>query len=222
MDTILRKMYCPYLTHSCLVAQSSKTAGNKIPAAMIIYRKKIARLLTFHQNSAIIKLVETSTSLCFNERQNDMIDRYEHFAFATNELNKFLRKLAGEEMKKHGLKSPHAIYFTVLANNAETGLTATQLCELSGRDKADASRMLALMEEKGLVVKKGIHQNLYNGIFTLTEKGLQIAECVKQRAAKAVEIAGKDLTEEARQNFYNALDSIVANLRELSTNGIPE
>ncbi len=151
-----------------------------------------------------------------------MIGRYEHFTYATNEINKFLRKLAGDEMKKHGLKSPHAIYFTVLANNAETGLTATQMCELSGRDKADVSRMFALMEEKGLVVKKGVHQNLYNGVFTLTEEGLRIAESVKQRAAKAVEIAGKDLTEEARENFYNSLDSIVENLRVLTMKGIPE
>ncbi len=151
-----------------------------------------------------------------------MIDRYEHFTYANNEINKFLRKLAGDEMKKHGLKSPHAIYFTVLANNAETGLTATQMCELSGRDKADVSRMFSLMEEKGLIVKSGVHQNLYNGVFTLTEKGEQIAECVKQRAAKAVEIAGKDLTEEARQSFYSSLDSIVENLRELSVKGIPE
>ncbi len=151
-----------------------------------------------------------------------MIDRFEHFTFAMNESNKFLRKIAGDEMKKHGLKSPHAIYFTMLANSAEKGLTATQLCELSGRDKADVSRMLSLMEEKGLVVKKGVHQNLYNGFFVLTEDGYKIAECVKQKAARAVEIAGKDLTQEARDSFYASLDSIVENLRELSKKGIPE
>ncbi len=150
-----------------------------------------------------------------------MLSRYEHFTFATNEINRFLRKLTGDEMKKYGLKSPHAIYFTMLSQNAE-GLTATQMCELSGRDKADVSRMLALMEEKDLVIKKGVHQNLYNGVFILTEKGFQIAECVRQKAAKAVEIAGKDLTDKARQDFYDALDSIVTNLKELSMKGIPE
>ncbi len=151
-----------------------------------------------------------------------MIDRYEHFTYATNEINKFLRKIAGDEMKKHGLKSAHAIYFTILAKHVETGLTASQLCEMSGRDKADVSRMFALMEEKGLIVKKGVHQNLYNGVFSLTKEGIEIAECVRQKAARAVEIAGKDLTVEARQNFYDSLDSIVANLKELSVEGIPE
>ncbi len=38
-----------------------------------------------------------------------MIDRYERFAYAMGEVNRFLRKLAGDEMKKHGLKSPHAV-----------------------------------------------------------------------------------------------------------------
>lgn len=151
-----------------------------------------------------------------------MIDRYERFSYANNEINKFLRKIAGDEMKKHGLKSAHAMYFTVLAKYNKSGLTATQMCELSGRDKADVSRMLALMENRGLVVKKGVHQNLYNGCFTLTLKGLEIAECVKQRAAKAVQIAGKDLSDAERRNFYCCLDSIVENLRELSEKGIPE
>ncbi len=151
-----------------------------------------------------------------------MIDRFEHFTYATNEITKFWRKIAGEEMEKHGLKASHAIYFTVLLKNQETGLTATQICEYCGRDKADVSRMMAMMEGKGLLQKQGSHQNLYNGVFRLTEQGLAIAQCVRERASKAVCIAGKDLTEETREIFYAALDSIVANMRELSMKGIPE
>lgn len=151
-----------------------------------------------------------------------MLKRFEHFTYATNEINKFLRKLSDVEMRKHGLRSSHAIYFAVLADNAETGLTATKLCEISGRDKADVSRMLSLMKKKGFVIKEGIHRGLYNGVFKLTEKGLDIANRVKEKAAKATEIAGRDLSEESRNNFYNALDSIVANLKELTMKGIPE
>ncbi len=151
-----------------------------------------------------------------------MTDRFEHFTFANTEINKFLRRLTGEEMEKHGLKSAHAIYFTVLAKHSDTGLTATNLCELCGRDKADASRMLNLMEKKGLVIKHGTHQNHYNGVFRLTKEGEKIADCVSRKAARAVEIAGKDLSPETRQIFYNALDSITENLRELTLKGIPD
>lgn len=45
---------------------------------------------------------------------------------------------------------------------------------------------------------------------------------MSERARIAVEIAGKDLTEENRQIFYEALDRIVENLRILAKDGIPE
>ncbi len=151
-----------------------------------------------------------------------MLDRFEHFTCATNEITRFWRKLAGEEMEKHGLKAPHAIYFTVLAKNQDTGLTATQICEYCGRDKADVSRMLAILEEKGLLIKQGGHQNLYNGVLKLTDEGLAVAKSVSGRAEKAVMIAGKDLSDEKRRIFYEALDSIVENMRELTKKGIPE
>ncbi len=151
-----------------------------------------------------------------------MIERFERFTFANSEIARYLRKLSGEVMEKHGLKSAHAIYFTVLERNFKDGLTAKQLCDMCSRDKAEVSRSLAFLEQKGLVIKKGVHQNLYNGVFILTADGKEIANCVKQKAAKAVEIAGKDLTEEQRQIFYSSLASIVENLRILSKEGIPE
>ncbi len=151
-----------------------------------------------------------------------MIDRFEHFICATSEISKCWRKLAGEEMEKHGLKAPHAIYFTVLAKHQASGLTASQICELCCRDKADVSRMMSIMEDKGLLFKEGGHHKLYNGVFKLTGKGLDVAQCVKSQASKAVAAAGRDLSPETREIFYMALDSIVKNLRELSTKGIPD
>lgn len=45
---------------------------------------------------------------------------------------------------------------------------------------------------------------------------------MNKRASRAVEIAGKDLTEENRTVFYESLESIVANLRVLSKKDITE
>lgn len=102
------------------------------------------------------------------------------------------------------------------------GLTVTELCTLCGKDKADVSRMMGILESKGLVTKEGTNQKLYRGVFKLTEDGKAAAEHVNKRASRAVEIAGKDLTEENRTIFYESLESIVANLRVLSKKGIPE
>ncbi len=150
-----------------------------------------------------------------------MIDRFEHFTHATNEISRFWRKLAAEELEKHGLKGMHAMYFTVLAKHPD-GLTAPRICEYCGRDKGEVSRMMGILEEKAFVVKIGGHQNRYNGIFRLTEAGHEVAAQVTARAVKAVSLAGKDLTEEQREIFYSALDSITENLRILCEKGIPE
>lgn len=150
-----------------------------------------------------------------------MVDRFERFSYAISEISKHWHKLTAEEMEKYGLKGTHSVYLLTMAKYPE-GITAPQICELCSRDKADVSRMMSIMEEKGLVIKEGGHQNRYRGVFKLTEEGQKIVEHVRLRASRAVEIAGKDLTEEKRDIFYESLESIVTNLRELSKDGIPE
>lgn len=150
-----------------------------------------------------------------------MIDRFERFSFAISEISRYWHKLTSDEMEKYGLKGPHSVYLLTL-HRAANGLTAPQLCELCGKDKADVSRMMSIMEKKGLVIKESVHQNRYGGVFKLTGEGMAAAEFVRQRASLAVEIAGKDLTEETRAVFYGALESIVANLRELGKEGLPK
>lgn len=148
-----------------------------------------------------------------------MVDRFRRFSLSLFEISRCWHKLAAEEMSKYGLKGPYAIYLVVLQHNPE-GLTAARLCELCGRDKADVSRCLAAMQEKGLVVReKG---NSYRAKILLTELGIQAAEHVCRRASVAVELAGKDISDEDRAVFYQSLTSITENLRTLSRQGLPE
>lgn len=150
-----------------------------------------------------------------------MLDRFERFSFAISEISRCWRKLASEELAKYGLKSPHATYLTTIYKYPE-GITVPQLCEVSGKDKSDASRMIAILEEKGLVKKQVVSGSLYRGVLVLTEEGQKAAKQVCNRASKAVELAGKDLDDEMRDVFYKALDSITENLQILSREGIPE
>lgn len=146
-----------------------------------------------------------------------MIDRFERFSLAIAEISRYWHKIAADEMAKYGLKGPHAIYLTTIAR-FEEGITAPQLCELSGKDKADVSRQMALMEKKSLVVKDGG----YRGVYTLTDRGREAAEQVRRRAALAVDLAGRDLTDETRAALYAALDAIAGRMREMSRDGLPE
>ena len=150
-----------------------------------------------------------------------MIDRFEHFSLAISEISRCWRKLASEEMAKYGLRAPHATYLTSISRYPE-GISVPQLCELSGKDKSDASRMIAILEEKGMVRKVSVDGSLYRGKLILTDMGQVAAGHVQRKASQAVELAGRDLDDESREIFYRALDSITKNLIELSKNGIPE
>ena len=150
-----------------------------------------------------------------------MVDRFERFSFAISEISKYWHKLTADEMEKYGLRGTHSVYLLTMLKHPD-GLTAPQICELCGRDKSDVSRMMSIMEANGLVIKESAHQRRYNGVFKLTEAGMQAAAHVRQRAALAVELAGKNLSEENRAVFYEALASILTNLRTLSKEGLPE
>lgn len=150
-----------------------------------------------------------------------MIERFERFSYAVSEISRHWHKLTSDEMAKYGLKGTHSIYLLTLFKHPE-GLSALQLCQLCDRDKADVSRMMSIMEEKGLVSKECAGTSKYRGIFHLTESGIDAADHVQKRANIAVEFAGKDLTEENREIFYTAMKSIINNLRQLSKDGIPE
>ena len=150
-----------------------------------------------------------------------MVERFERFLFTISEISRSWHKIAADEMEKYDLKGPHAIYLTTMYRYEE-GITAARLSELCGKDKSDVSRMMNIMEKKGLVKKEGVNQNLYRALLKLTDEGKIAAEHVRARASLAVEIAGKDLTEEKREIFYESLETIASNLKELSKEGLPK
>ena len=150
-----------------------------------------------------------------------MLNRFAKFSLSIAEIDRCWHKLAAEEMEKYELNSPHAVYLTALYDAAPEGITAAQLGELCGKNKADVSRMVGILEKKGLVQKVAIGKNMYRARLLLTEEGKQAAEHVRKRAAVAVELAGSGLSEEEREIFYKALELITENLQKLSKEGLP-
>lgn len=150
-----------------------------------------------------------------------MLDRFERFSLSIFDITRHWHKITSDEMEKYGLKGPHSIYLLAMHQHPE-GVTATQLGELCGRDKADVSRMVSILENQGLVIREGVTKNLYRGLLKLTESGTAAAEFVCQRVMVAVELASKGLDETSRKIFYDAMELIAGNLRRISSNGLPE
>ena len=148
-----------------------------------------------------------------------MVDRFEKFSLAISEIYRYWHKIAADELSEYHLKSSHAVYLTTLYRYPD-GLTAPRLAELCGKDKADVSRMVSIMEAKGLVSKEGSNQNRSRGTLKLTEEGLHVAEQISKRAALAVEKANEGITEEKRVIFTECLDIITRNLQRVSEEGL--
>ena len=150
-----------------------------------------------------------------------MLNRFAKFSFSISEIDRCWHKLAVTEMAKYELNSPHAVYLNTLYEANPEGVTAAQLAELCGKNKADVSRMIGILEKKGLVQKVAVGTNMYRAKLLLTAEGKQAAEHVRKRAAVAVELAGSGLSNEERDTFYKALGLITENLQKLSKEGLP-
>lgn len=147
-----------------------------------------------------------------------MVDRFEWFSITISEISRLWHKITADEMAVYGLKGPHVTYLLALARQ-ENGLTGRQLAETCDKDKADVSRMMAIMEKRGLVTREGV--NRYRGIFKLTEAGKDAAAHASQRVNLAMEQVDKAMTEEERLMLHTTLDTIVLHLREISRDGLP-
>lgn len=141
-----------------------------------------------------------------------MITRFERFTYAISEINRYWHKIATHEMAKYGLKGPFAMYLTVLYRHSD-GVTSVQLGELCDKNKADVSRALSVLEEKGLVVREAKNNSLYRAKIQLTKEGRLAAEQVQKAASRAVELGGGGLTDERRDIFYQVLERIADNLQ---------
>lgn len=150
-----------------------------------------------------------------------MLNRFARFSLAISEIDRCWHRLAADEMAKYELNSPHAVYLITL-HKFEDGVTAAKLGELCCKNKADVSRMVAILEKKGLVRKEAVGGNLYRAKLRLTEEGRQAAEHVQRRAAVAVELAGCGMTDSEREIFYRCLEQITANLQTLCKEGLPQ
>ena len=149
-----------------------------------------------------------------------MLDRFSRFSLAISEIDRCWHKLATDEMAKYGLNSPHAVYLNTLYEYNE-GITAAKLGELCCKNKADVSRMVSILEKKGLVKKESVGGSLYRAKLLLTQEGRNAAQQVRKQAAMVVELAGTGMTDQEREIFYRCLEKITVNLQTLCKNGLP-
>ena len=150
-----------------------------------------------------------------------MVSRYESFSACISCMYHDIQKIERAEMAKYGLKGPHAQCLLAMSRYPE-GITSARLCEICEKDKAAISRIVAELEQMGMVRRTQHNGTRYRASLTLTEQGLTAAKTVEEKARLAVERAGAGLDDEARQVFYSVLALIAGNLHTICKNGLTE
>lgn len=137
-----------------------------------------------------------------------MDNRFENFTITVLRLNKLVQKIKLCEMREYGLKAIHVMCIYYLYENGS--LTASELVKLTSEDKAAISRALLLLREKDYVA---YDSKKYNSPITLTKDGGLVAEFINTKAEKAVNAAGKRLSDQDRAVFYKSLYLIEQDLK---------
>ena len=150
-----------------------------------------------------------------------MVERFEQFSALISSAYRLVQKLERTEMEAYGLKGAFAQYLLIMSRCPQ-GITATQLCEACEKDKAAVSRVVAEMEDKGLVVREGEGEQSYRALLLLTDEGKRAAEFVSQRASIAVIKANEGIGEENRRIFYETLAQFNDNMQRICESGIPK
>ena len=143
-----------------------------------------------------------------------MIDRYEEFTAAVSSAYKYILKIKSYYMSEFGLKAAHVTCLHALSRSAD-GYTPTEICELTGEDKASISKALAALTEKGYVQNERDGIRKYKAKYFLTDGGRDISRRIGSFMVEAVGSCGGDLTGEERDIFYKSLHSIVDNMAQL-------
>lgn len=148
-----------------------------------------------------------------------MESRYELLSGSISSMYHDIQKIERTEMAQYGLKGPHAQCLLAMKKHPE-GITAARLCEVCEKDKAAVSRILAELEEAGMILRENRNGSRYRAILLLTDRGQEAAAAVVEKARLAVELAGKGFGAEEREVFYRVLSIISGNLHKLCRDGL--
>ena len=97
-----------------------------------------------------------------------MESRYELLSGSISSMYHDIQKIERTEMAQYGLKGPHAQCLLAMKKHPE-GITAARLCEVCEKDKAAVSRILAELEEAGMILRENRNGSRYRAILLLTD-----------------------------------------------------
>lgn len=141
-------------------------------------------------------------------------NRFEIFSTSVGQLVKAVTALKSRKMAKYGLKGTGALCLCQILES-DSGLTATELCRRGEIDKAQVSRCMNELTEKGLVYLEEQDGRKYKQKYRLTPYGEMVAHDVQRTAELLQNAVRKGISEEELEAFYRTLYKLCDNFDEV-------
>ena len=139
-------------------------------------------------------------------------ERFEDFSNLISSATKSLQKIKNHGMEPYGLGSTHTLCLKRLRSSAD-GLTRKELVVECETDKAQISRIIGELSEKGYVCEKS-GKGGYRKKIILTESGEKIADEIELKVRKVIEYVSGEIPSDDIVNFYRTFETICENLKK--------
>lgn len=133
--------------------------------------------------------------------------RKEYFPIWFDKIKKNAQRRQQETLKPYGLSSIHAMYLIILVHHP-AGMTFKEMCEKLCVDKANTSRAVNVLEEKGYVLKDYTSAGVLKYKLVLSEEGKKIAQEVAKTMKEFHHKLIESLTEEELQTVREVMVKI--------------
>jgi DNA-binding MarR family transcriptional regulator len=142
-------------------------------------------------------------------------NNFELFSTGVSYLIKSIQQLKSRKMAEYGLKGTTALCLCQILES-ETGLTAGELSDQGEIDKAQVSRCMAELGEKGFVFRNEKEGKQYRQKYCLTEKGMLAVADISHTSLGIREQICAGVEERDMEAFWRVLGQLCDNARLIS------
>ena len=130
-------------------------------------------------------------------------------------LLKVVQNCKSNKMTEYGLKGSTAQSLCCIARAAD-GLNANELSDLLKIDKAQVSRCMAELGQKGLVFRDEQEGRQYRQKYRLTQKGSEVAQDIAHTSRGIREKIRAGVSNKELDEFFNVLEVLCENAYAIS------
>lgn len=141
-------------------------------------------------------------------------NRFELFSTGVAHLVKTLQYLKSRKMGQYDLKGTTCLCLCLIFSSEE-GLTAGELSSRGDIDKAQVSRCMTELMQRGFIYRDDRNGHRYRQKYLLTEAGREAASDISATTLRIQQIAEQGVSEEDLQVFYSVLTKMCDNFGDV-------